>query len=500
MEMKGMKVIKFIVLLFTLLSFVSCNQVQKSTIIKLTREKSNADIIAELRRMTTNNPSSILRGNSQNGDDDDFPSFLEIPTGDKNFNLFQQLEYRGKVSVGGVEYDMLFDTMTSRIWVPSGVCATCCHSQKHLKPPQESEKSRAQFEQFPDGTWFSGISQIGDLVLGDLTVPEFSYNSVLVKGDVHTTFKFKQCVDSIFGLGFSSHWDEPNDMTHHKFTRKELDMMESEKGTQLSFIDRIHINHLVVSPVFSLYLSDENDGSTLEIGQVDKSRIKTLLNPEGILWVNVLGFPDFRWSFSVPQICVSDCHTVNIAAYIASGVPYIALPVEIYKIFRDLRERVQNLCAIRDQLPTLSFQVMGSYDSDLSKRVTATLDLEVDDYILSSETDETCQLAVIPTNLPSIILGTPFLRKFFTAFDIENKRIGFAQSKDSSDTEAKVHQVIEQKVKELLKDKTAEKDLQNENLKEDLAVLQQALTSRMLPPTKIVSDSELLTHHRQFID
>jgi len=351
---------------------------------------------------------------------------------------FKYLEYFGDVAVNDKSYSMLFDTSTAHTWIPSASCSTCCHGQISM-PPTQSSASQPMFEQFPDGTWYSGVSQTGSLTIGDLIekevddrlkVPNFNFYQIFVKGHKSVLPAKDDCADSIIGLSFSTHLSDPQP-NGQVSTQRELDLVERQQGIRMSFIDRLYHEHLMTAPIFSMFLTSEEEGSIIEFGSVDKGLIKRNLNPNGLFYVSAVGFPDFYWAFNVPRVCINDeCFRVgNIPARISSSVPYIALPQSLYQAFRKPQERVPNPCQILKFLPTISFVGIGSDDANPSNRYAKRFDLCPKDYALVDD-DGSCDFAIVPSKLNMIVLGTPFLRKFFTVFDIEQKRMGFAQSTD----------------------------------------------------------------------
>eukprot|EP00301_Raphidiophrys_heterophryoidea_P010086 c15130_g1_i1.p1 GENE.c15130_g1_i1~~c15130_g1_i1.p1 ORF type:complete len:504 (+),score=136.03 c15130_g1_i1:42-1553(+) len=350
---------------------------------------------------------------------------------------FKYLEYHGVVTVGGNKYNMLFDTATPHTWLPSSVCHTCCaFDEGYAAPELDQAQGASMFEQFADGTWYSGVSQTSTFTFSeDLAVPDLSYFQILVKGSsivAAPSSIHEKCSDNVMGLGFTSRWGgqemgiDTSRVGHRDASTRELD---SAARTHISVIDRLHQEHLITEPVFSLYLVDDEDGSELELGSINSNHISKRLNPKGLFWVSAVGFPNYHWAFNVPRVCFDDdCQrTGNIPARISSAVPYIAIPQDLYRTLRQTQERVLNPCLVKDSLPILSLVVVGSDQTHVSSRYSGNLELCPNDYVMEGP-DGTCDFALVPTKLPMIILGTPFLRKFFTVFDIEQKRMGFAQT------------------------------------------------------------------------
>merc|ERR1712185_72276 len=82
-------------------------------------------------------------------------------------------------------------------------------------------------------------------------------------------------------------------------------------------------------------------------------------------------------------------------------------------------------CSNIGKLPTISF-TLGGKDFDLGP----------DFYVIRAKDDsgkEQCQLGIqsINAGVPIWILGDPFLRKYYTIWDAEQQRIGFASASES---------------------------------------------------------------------
>merc|ERR1711915_727732 len=84
-------------------------------------------------------------------------------------------------------------------------------------------------------------------------------------------------------------------------------------------------------------------------------------------------------------------------------------------------------CSNVKSLPTMTF-TMGGTDFDLSP----------DFYVLRAQDgsgNEQCMLGIQGINVgaPLWILGDPFLRQYYTVWDAEQKRVGFAMAKPQSE-------------------------------------------------------------------
>merc|ERR1712224_985986 len=87
---------------------------------------------------------------------------------------------------------------------------------------------------------------------------------------------------------------------------------------------------------------------------------------------------------------------------------------------------VSSDCSNVKQLPVVTFSI-GSHSFDLGPEF----------YVLRASDQngqEQCELGIQAMNagVPIWILGDPFLRKYYTAWDFDNLQVGFALAKQSS--------------------------------------------------------------------
>merc|ERR1712187_426752 len=93
---------------------------------------------------------------------------------------------------------------------------------------------------------------------------------------------------------------------------------------------------------------------------------------------------------------------------------------------------VKEDCSNVDQLPVITFTFSSGWTS------SKEFELGPDFYVLRVKDDngkEQCQLGIEGVNagVPIWILGDPFLRKYYTVWDSEQNRVGFALAKQPSE-------------------------------------------------------------------
>jgi hypothetical protein len=191
---------------------------------------------------------------------------------------------------------------------------------------------------------------------------------------------------------------------------------------------------------FSFFFSHEADGSKIAVGGLFRDRVKSPL-----VWVPVVDPDDGYWKLHVSgvqigeesaEICAQGCHGVA-----DTGTSVFAAPTAI---IRQIRERFQGL-VVRDgkcQMPahnasaqdfvavSMGDLVLRLYPNDFSqpRRPLNWNGTDVDDW---DAEDLPCELMLMRLDVPEplgplVIFGEPFLTKYYTVFDVEHLRVGFA--------------------------------------------------------------------------
>jgi hypothetical protein len=191
---------------------------------------------------------------------------------------------------------------------------------------------------------------------------------------------------------------------------------------------------------FSFYFSHEANGSKIAVGGLFRDRVKSPL-----VWVPVVDPDDGYWKLHVSgvqigeetaEICAHGCHGVA-----DTGTSVFAAPTAV---IRQIRERFQGL-VVRDgkcQMPahnasahdfvavSLGDLVLRLDPNDFSqpRRPLDWNGTDVDDW---DAENLPCELMLMRLDVPEplgplVIFGEPFLTKYYTVFDVEHLRVGFA--------------------------------------------------------------------------
>jgi hypothetical protein len=190
----------------------------------------------------------------------------------------------------------------------------------------------------------------------------------------------------------------------------------------------------VKSNIFAAYLApDGKSGSTLSLGGPDSSFFSG-----DITYIPVLKYVPNRmldkllpyyWVFLASDIKIAgesaaSCVWPNACIMVPdTGTRILAGPKSMADPIIQQIGHVAKDCSNVDKLPTISFTLSGK-DFDLGP------EFYVLQYSISGK--KHCKLGIEgDRDMPNWILGTPFLRKYYTVWDADQQRVGFAKAKAS---------------------------------------------------------------------
>lgn len=301
-------------------------------------------------------------------------------------------------------FDVIFDTATANLWVPSRRCKSAACEGKAMYNASQSSSF------YEDGATFSvhygtavvqGVISKDTLNVGGINVPEQDFGEAAkVFGSVFREARF----DGVFGLAFDN----------------------IAAGGMLSPLSNLMADKALYRPMFSLWLNgtEEGDGRAGELilGGVDRNRFDG-----AVAFAPVIrkGY----WEVTLQRVWVGgEKMAMRRSAAIASGSTLIIAPEEdAHRIHRALRmtktEDGRHVipCGEAASLPNISLGI-GS----------ANLTLTPADYIVNWHGE--CMSAIVGNDIysptgPIWVLGTSFLRAYYTIFDMARSRVGFARSK-----------------------------------------------------------------------
>ncbi|SBS87734.1 plasmepsin, putative [Plasmodium ovale] len=308
----------------------------------------------------------------------------------------------GEVGDNHQKFSLLFDTGSANLWVPSKKCKSSACKNKNL---YDSSKSKT-YEK--DGTEV-------ELLYGSGSIKGFFSKDIVTLGYLSAPYKFVEATDTddlepvygniefdgILGLGW-----------------KDLSI-----GAVDPIIIEMKNQNKIDHALFTFYLSvNDKESGYLTIGGIEDKFYQGEITYEKLNH-------DLYWQIDL------DMHFGNTTmtkanAIIDSGTSSITAPTTfITEFFKD-----KNVIKVpfipfyittcdNKEMPTLKF-TSGSN--------TYTLEPE---YYMDPlfDIDETlCIVDIIPVDIDenTFILGAPFMRKYFSVFDYDNERVGFAVAKN----------------------------------------------------------------------
>jgi len=323
---------------------------------------------------------------------------------------FQDAEYFGEVVVGtpAQTFKVIFDTGSSNLWVPSKGCTSpaCKKHTTYDSTNSSTYTKNGQSFTLPYGSGTcSGFLSLDTVTFGGIPIKGCTFGEVTNEpGEVWVESPF----DGILGMGYPG-------IAVDKVTPP-FDMLMQQKSLPANQF------------AFFLQTGGKN-GSTLTLGGAD-SQFYT----GDFTYVNLAKAQKLAayWLVSSSDMKVDGTSTGSCGGFLGcymvvdTGTSVLTGPPSKIQAVLDKVGNVSADCSNADKLPTISI-TMGGKDFDLGP----------DFYVIRAPDDsgkETCQLGIQGVNagLPLWILGDPFLRKYYTVFDRDQNRVGFALAKQQT--------------------------------------------------------------------
>jgi cathepsin D len=340
-----------------------------------------------------------------------YPSFLQSRS-KISLKNYSNTQYVGQVGIGSPpQYlDVIFDTGSSNFFVNSKLCADdSCTKRKaydHSLSKSYSDVGFALEVQFGTGI-IKGVINEDTITIANVQLVGQRFAEVTnEEGDVFVDGKFS----GILGLAFDS---------------------MAAYGTVPVF-DSIALSRSLDWNVISFYYSlNPAEDSEVMIGGINKSKFVG-----EIVWVPLLEDLLNYWMIEIDDIrfdelslglCENGCK-----AAVDTGTTLLSAPSDdLYAMLEYLDEDCEDFL----RFPKLVFVIQGQeFEIEPKDYVLTNRNDEFDDPGVHSKGFDECSLGfmaidVPPPNGPLWVLGDLFLSNYYTVFDKDNLRIGFASAK-----------------------------------------------------------------------
>lgn len=327
---------------------------------------------------------------------------------------FQDAQYFGEISVGKNQqpFKVIFDTGSSNLWIPAPNCSSC---GSH---PTFSESNSATYTRGP----FPELAAQGfDLTYGSGEVKGYLGSDSVTMGGVAVSEQIFGEVYDPKGLGMAYKVGKFDGILGMAWPRISVD------GIPPVFQNMV-AQKAVKQPVFAFHLGTDGATGELVIGGVDDDHYSgdlhyLPLSNETYWEVELQGMSLGGKSVTKVQRAIMDTGTSVLAGPTAE-VAAIAKQVGAHPIlpFGPYKKEFIVPCSKLAKLPSLAI-TLGGKDFTLS----------ASDYTLDVAKTE-CMFGFTGIDMPPEvgelwILGDVFLRKFYTVFDVGQRRVGIAPTK-----------------------------------------------------------------------
>jgi len=332
----------------------------------------------------------------------------------KSHKHAQQSEYYGQVSVGSPPqvFTVVFDTGSGNLLLPSQECVDeACTSHKRFDSGlsatalQVVDADHPNQKVGPDGSRDVVTITFGT---GEMSGVYIRDNVCLGAGDI--------CCQANF-VAATEESDEPFSLVPFDGILG-LSLAQMAEGPSFSVLDRLVESGVLSQGLFSVFFGNEGEQSEITFGSFKKEQMAT-----EIFWapVTVPGY----WQVAMDDITLANknlglCSASKCQVAVDTGTSLLAGPTDVVASLVE-KLQVADDCSNLDSLPDLGF-IVGDH----------ILNLKAEDYVARHSTG--CALGLMSLDIPPpkgplFIFGDPFLRKYFTVYDREKMRVGFALAK-----------------------------------------------------------------------
>jgi len=351
----------------------------------------------------------------------------------------QASEYYGQVSVGSPQQSFLvvFDTGSGNLLLPSTECTDdACTSHKRFDGAVSKTALQVAYADQPD----QAVEQDGTRDIVTITFGTGEMSGVYVRDNVCLGPGSVICAQAHF-VAATDESDEPFSLVPFDGILG-LSLPQMAEGPQFSVVDRLVESGVLEKPLFAVFFGNDDEESEITFGRYEEHHMETQLT-----WVPVTE-PGY-WQVHMEDVTMGGeklgiCESKGCQVAVDTGTSLLAGPSDAVDTLIEKLELKSDCSNVKD-LPKVGFMVGGK-----------NLELAPEDYI--AHTADGCSLGFMSLDIPPpkgplFIFGDPFLRKYYTVYDRENVRVGFAVARhrpkgippaDEEDDEVNVDQVQQQ--------------------------------------------------------
>lgn len=316
--------------------------------------------------------------------------------------------YFGEVEVGTPRqpFSVVFDSGSGNLLIPAADCQSeACQLHHMFAQARSSTATNVNCDGSPvdeqaDGatdevTITFGTGEIGGRCVQDeICVGNACTRGAFVAATYESASPFKAFrFDGVLGLALPS----------------------MAQGSDFSMMERLAKAHSLKQPLYSVFLSDSSsEPSEITFGGVQPEHMAS-----DLFWVDVARDSGY-WEVQIDDITINNApQKACPGCYVAvdTGTSELAGPSDVIENLSNLLD-VKTDCSNFQELPQLGFVVAGNI-----------LNLEPRDYV--DQEGSRCDVSLMaldvpPPKGPLFVFGIPFLQKFYTVYNEETRKVGFA--------------------------------------------------------------------------
>lgn len=322
-------------------------------------------------------------------------------TGSIVINDYENSQYYGSISLGtpAQKFDVIFDTGSSDLWVASSQCDSSCgrHAKYDSTKSSTFQKNGTDFHiEYGSGP-VSGFQSIDDLTLGGLVVKEQDFAEVTDASGLGAAYKLGK-FDGILGLAFPV-------LSVNKVPTAFQNLVEQKTIDQ---------------GVFAFYLGN----SRTDLGELTLGGYNTKHFTGDLQWVNLKAATYWEIDLTGFNVGTTTYVSSSTNAIVDSGTSILTGPSEV--VASVAKQIGAKEIIAGEYLVACNYDTLPNFDFTIGGNVYT---LTPTDYLIPD--GDLCLLGLMALDIPAPtgplwILGDVFMRKYYTVFDYDNQRVGFA--------------------------------------------------------------------------